>query len=347
LEDRPLELRASVLRVLAIAHLQAAEDLNCLLSHSGSACIVPVAEDARHREPAHARRAGDLYARLVELAPAQARYAWLLNLSRLLTGDWPGGVPEASRLPAGGLAGPADGGRWRNRGPELGLAGEDLAGGAVVEDFDGDGWLDLVATTWDPCGPVQAFRNDGRGGLEETAAAWGLDSQLGGLNALQGDVDGDGRPDLLVLRGAWLFDRGHVPNSLLLNRAGRDGLRFEDVTRDSGLGPPMPTQAGAFADFDLDGHLDLYLGNETLPSAAGLAGGGQQGSQLFRNRGFSGGRWQGFADVTARAGVGNGRFAKGVAWGDYDDDGDPDLYVSNIGPNRLYRNDGNMRFFDV
>src|SRR5262249_52807228 len=55
-----------------------------------------------------------------------------------------------------------------------------------------------------------------------------------------------------------------------------------------------------------------------------------------------------FENVAERAGVLNARWAKGVAWGDYDDDGDPDLYVSNMdGPNRLYRNNGDGTFTDV
>jgi hypothetical protein len=65
-------------------------------------------------------------------------------------------------------------------------------------------------------------------------------------------------------------------------------------------------------------------------------------SQLFANNGDGT-----FTDVAARAGATNDRYAKGVAWGDYDDDGDPDLYVSNIGANRLYRNQGDGRFVDV
>ena len=65
-------------------------------------------------------------------------------------------------------------------------------------------------------------------------------------------------------------------------------------------------------------------------------------SQLFRNDGDGT-----FTDVASAAGVTNDRFAKGVAWGDFDDDGDPDLYVSNIGRNRLYRNEGDGTFVDV
>jgi len=69
---------------------------------------------------------------------------------------------------------------------------------------------------------------------------------------------------------------------------------------------------------------------------------GDYPSQLFRNAGHGV-----FTDVAREAGVSNDRYAKGVAAGDYDDDGDLDLYVSNIGIKRLYRNDGKGRFADV
>ncbi|MEM7316799.1 MAG: CRTAC1 family protein, partial [Planctomycetota bacterium] len=105
--------------------------------------------------------------------------------------------------------------------------------------------------------------------------------------------------------------------------------------------PAFPTQAAVWGDFDNDGWLDLYVGNE---SRAGLdeEPGGDFPSQLFRNNGDGT-----FTDIGQRSGVTNDRYCKGVAAGDYDNDGDLDLYVSNRGPNRLYRNDGDMRFTEV
>ena len=87
----------------------------------------------------------------------------------------------------------------------------------------------------------------------------------------------------------------------------------------------------AWADFDNDGWVDLYVGHELSPS------------QLFRNKGDGT-----FEDVTERAGVGSVSFTKGVVAGDYDNDGWPDLYVSNIfADNILYHNNGDGTFTDV
>ncbi len=333
-------VRFDILTYLGLAHLQAAEDENCLARHTAASCILPFAEEGIHRLPAHSRKAGDAFLKLArESGGVQA--VWLLNLARMVSGDFPDGVPEAMRLPPAALTSALPFPRWRDRAPELGIAVVDLAGGAVMDDFDGDGLLDLLTSTWDPCGSLKAFRNDGRGGFEEVTRAWGLDQQLGGLNLVHGDYDNDGRLDLLVLRGGWMGGLGRIRNSLLNNQLGGPGGRFVDVTRASGLAEPAyPTQTAAWADYDGDGDLDLYVGNEDPD-------GRSYPSQLFRNN-----RDGTFTDVAREAGVQNFRFAKGVAWGDYDGDGDPDLYVSNSGPNRLYRNhgpgpDGAVTFTDV
>jgi hypothetical protein len=151
------------------------------------------------------------------------------------------------------------------------------------------------------------------------------------------DYDGDGDKDLLILRGAGLFDDGQIRNSLLQN----DGTgHFRDATAEAGLEEPAaPTQTACFGDFDGDGQLDLYIGNESRMDHLGA---GDYPSQLFRNAGDGT-----FADIAPTAGLTNDRYARGVAAGDYDNDGDLDLYVSNAGLNRLYRNNGDMTFADV
>ena len=199
-----------------------------------------------------------------------------------------------------------------------------------ADDFDSDGWLDIIVSDWSPSGQLRYFRNNGDGSFTERTKAAGLTGFFGGLNLVQADYDNDGDVDVYVLRGAWLEEVGRgYPNSLLQN----DGKgRFRDVTFEAGLGEDhFPTQTAAWADFDNNGHADLYVGNENFPS------------QLFRNNGDGT-----FADVAPRAGVTNDDFAKAVVWGDFDRDRLPDLYVSNFGgPNRLYRNKGDGTFADV
>lgn len=343
--EQQAESRSSRLLLLAIARMQLAEELNCVELHGAASCILPIQPEAVHTRTEDSRHAGDLYLEYLEQHPDDLHIRWLLNLTRMVSGDYPEGVPERLRLPAGAIEGRGRLPRWTDVAPKLGVNSFDLAGGAIMDDFDGDGLLDLVSTSWHPCQPMAAFRNDGAGGFEDVTVKWGLDGQLGGLNLIHADYDNDGALDLLVLRGAWLGSDGRIRNSLLRNDLGRAAGRFVDVTHYAGLAyPAYPTQAGAWADFDGDGDLDLYIGNEASKSTLMRSGaaGTPYPSQLFRNDGDGT-----FTDVARRVGVDNRRFAKGVAWGDYDNDGDADLYVSNFGDNRLYRNDGESGFTDV
>ena len=323
---------------LAIGHMRLGETQNCCLKHSAESCILPIRGAGIHQQQAGSRRAIEHFARVLQLAPPESdiylNAKWLLNVAYMTIGGYPGDVPAAWRIPESVFRSTTAVPHFPNRAPELGLATFDLAGGAIVEDFDGDGWLDIFVSTYDPTESPHFFRNDGRGGFEDRSKEAGLDGLLGGFNLIHADYDNDGDADVLVLRGAWLGAAGQMPNSLLRNN-GKG--RFVDVTFDAGLADAYyPTQTAAWADYDNDGDLDLYVGNESDASL-------QPPCQLFRNEGDGT-----FVDVGVAAGVTNDRFAKSVAWGDYDNDGDADLYVSNLGaPNRLYRNQGDGTFVDV
>ncbi|MBX3373301.1 MAG: CRTAC1 family protein [Phycisphaeraceae bacterium] len=340
---------AELLRIRARAHLRQAEVQNCVQRHNRDCCIFPLRGGAIHtvREPAISAKQ-DLVRYLDLLYPGiqqdpqrQERVAsgvWLLNIVCMALDEYPQGVPEKYRIPPAAFESEYDIGRFVDVAPQLGVDTFDLAGGTIVDDFDGDGLLDIVSSTCDPGGPLKAFRNRGDGTFEDVAARWKLDEQLGGLNLVGVDFNNDGRLDIFVLRGGWLFQDGEVRNSLLRQNA--DGT-FTDVTREAGLLKPVaPTQTSAWADFDNDGWLDVYIGHE----ARTLMDGSSQpySSVMYRNN-----QDGTFTDVTASAGVANDRYCKGVAAGDFDNDGHMDIYVSNIGVNRLYRNNGDMTFTDV
>jgi hypothetical protein len=130
---------------------------------------------------------------------------------------------------------------------------------------------------------------------------------------------------------------------------------FEDLTTQSGLANFRCTGGGkdkdyilettactaAVLDYDSDGKPDIYLLNgSTIDAELGTAQAPK--SALFRNLG----NWK-FEDVTAKAGVANERWGMGVAVGDYDNDGDPDMFVGNYGTSRFYQNNGNGTFTDI
>ncbi len=267
-------------------------------------------------------------------SPMHHAARWLLNVAYMTVGSYPDAVPESDRLDPASYSRDSDAiGRFTNIGARVGLAESELAGGIVIDDFDGDGWLDMFTSSMDPAAQLRFFRNEGGVYVERTDAA-GIRGLTGGKNLVQADYDNDGDLDLLVLRGGGWGASGRHPNSLLRNDG---GLRFTDVTFEAGLGEVhYPTQVGTWADYDNDGDLDLFIANESTGTL-------QYASQLFRNDGEGT-----FTDVAAGAGVLNLADGRGAAWGDFDGDRYPDLYVVNHqGPNRLYHNQRDGTFIDV
>jgi tetratricopeptide (TPR) repeat protein len=317
---------ARIGELLAISYLRLGEQENCLQHHTADSCLLPIRGGGVHARKRGAEAAIAEYGELLKKKPDDLAYRWLFNLAHMVFGDYPQGVPAAFLIPPAAFDSDFDVGRFPDVAPAVGLASVGRSGGSIVDDFDGDGLLDVVTSSsglWDP---LRFFRNDGRGAFTERTAEAGLTGEIGGLNVIHADYDNDGDLDLLVLRGGWLFDQGEYPGSLLRNRG--DGS-FEDVTEEAGLLWFHPTHSAAWGDYDNDGWLDLYAGNESTP-------GRDYPCELYHNNGDGT-----FTNVAAAAGVDNVGFVKGVSWGDYNNDGLLDLYLSRFQqPNVLYRNDG-------
>lgn len=334
------DVRRMLRDMLAIAHLRLAEpgrpaEVEGVPPHSW---IYPM----RDRAPTYvegARRAVEYYAENLEGRPDDLATRWLLNIAYMALGQYPQGVPPAHLLEPTVFADAFAMGRFVDVAEAAGVALIGHAGGSVMEDLDGDGLLDIAASSRGLLDQLRLYRNDGDGTFADWTQRAGLVGQYGGLNMTHADYDNDGDRDLLVLRGAWRGEAGLHPNSLLQN----DGRgHFTDVTRAAGLFALHPTHSAAFGDFDADGLLDLYVGNESSPAPKP-----PHPNQLYRNGGDGT-----FVDVALAEGVDQIGFAKGVAWGDYDNDGQIDLYISHLnGANALFHNGGEQvegpRFVNV
>jgi hypothetical protein len=339
LGDRvPGDEKGAFLLRMAGAWLRFGETENCCANHNAKSCILPLEGPALHSKPEGSTAAIALLDDVINGTPADhplhLHAVWLRSMAAMTLGKYPEGVPEDRRVPPSFFAPDEPFPRMENVAGRVGLDFANLAGGAVADDFDNDGDIDLFVGNWDTAGQLRYFRNEGDGTFLDRTKAAGLEGLFGGLNMIQGDYDGDGFMDLFVPRGAWLGAAGRHPDSLLRNNG--DGT-FTDRTWEAGLaGTDYPSATAVFLDYDNDGDLDLYVGNESDEALASPC-------QLFRNEGRGT-----FTERAAAAGVTNDRFAKCVVAGDYDGDSFPDIFVSNLfGKNRLYRNHRDGTFEDV
>jgi hypothetical protein len=320
-----------------MAYMRLAEDENCHAVPGKDACLLPIKGAGVHRHREGGEGAVRALLEVLSQDPGSLRARWLLNIAHMTLGSYPDGVPERHRIAPSVFAPEHPLARFDNVGAEAGLALSGLAGGAVLEDFDGDRRLDVL---WSAMGfdeQTRFLRNAGDGTFKDRTQQAGLTGETGGLNMVPADYDNDGNVDVLVLRGGWLGSEGRFPMSLLKG----DGKgRFSDVTKSAGLLRFAPTQTATWFDFDGDGRLDLFVGNESafIPDfvTRQRTAGDDHPCELYRNNGDGS-----FTEMAKQAGLDLVAFVKGVVSGDFDNDGRPDLYVSVWGgPNRLYRNDG-------
>jgi FG-GAP-like repeat/ASPIC and UnbV len=322
---------------LGLAYLRLAEQQNCMQNHGQKSCVFPIRAGGVHHITRGAEGAVREFGALLEKNPDDDESRWLLNVAYMQLGQYPQSVPAKWLVPERLFNSEYEIGEFVDRAASAGLDLTSHAGGAIMEDFDGDGLLDIVVSSSGPLDQMHLFRNngvkDGQVSFTDISAQAGLLGETGGLNLVLTDYNNDGRPDILVLRGGWWGKQGKYPMSLLRNNGVKNGqVTFDDVTEQAGLMSLHPTQTAAWADFDNDGWLDLFVGHESRPDDLNP-------SQLFHNNHDGT-----FTEMAGPSGLVNFGFVKGVAWGDFNNDGRSDLYISvKGGPNHLFRNDGPLQ----
>ncbi len=233
---------------------------------------------------------------------------------------------------------------------------ETVTGGLALFDYDGDGYVDVYFVNGAPLRgspsgepPQNAlYRNEGHCKFTDVTEKAGVGDTGFGLGVTAADYDNDGDQDLFV--------NNYGPNVLYRNNA--DGT-FTDVTEQAGVSGGHKVGAGAcFLDMDADGDLDLYVANyvqftyEThevhftagFPQYVGPREYPFEPDFLYRNNGDGT-----FTDVSAESGVGrHAGSGMGMVCGDYDNDGDTDVFTLNdVAGNFLFRNDGSGKFEEI
>jgi len=323
-EQTVLEMK----KLLALAALRLGEQQNCVLNHTTESCIIPIAPGGQHTKREGSTMAFDLYKEILQQVADDLTSKYLFNVSAMTLGMFPEGVPASLRLPEQYYKSKVDFPHFTDIAAEMGFDKRGLAGGVVMDDFNNDGFLDIMSSNWGFHDQIHFYKNRGDGSFEDVTMQSGLKGVTGGLNIRQTDYNNDGWIDLFIMRGAWFRDQGRIPNSLLKNNG--DGT-FTDVTVKAGLYKKRPTQNSVWMDFDLDGWVDLFVGNEAIPD------GGPDfnfPSELYRNQGDGT-----FKEISAEANLQILAFVKGSTGGDINNDDYPDLYLSILnGNNRLFLN---------
>ncbi len=197
--------------------------------------------------------------------PTDLESRWLINLAYMTIGVPPQDVPKNyfidfnSNKDSTAHIKP-----FKDVSIPTGLNTDNLAGGAIVEDFNNDGYLDLITSSWSLKEGMHYFISNTKDGFTDVTEQSGLKEITGGLNIMQMDYNNDGFKDIFVTRGGWMANLGKEPNSLLRNNG--DGT-FTDVTEQSGLLTFRPSQTATWADFNNDGWLDVFVGNESTPDS--------------------------------------------------------------------------------
>jgi hypothetical protein len=269
----------------------------------------------------------------------------------LLSGRYLEGLTNHSDPdPAGEQAGNA---LYRNNGDgtftdvtrAAGVAGHGFAMGVTVGDYDNDGFVDLYITNYNS---AILYHNTGKGTFEDVTARAGVNNPRWGVGTAFLDYDRDGFLDLFV--GNYLkYDPDvhlyYAPESfpgpldyegdtdILFHNRG-DGT-FTDVTRQAGILNPAGRAMGVtVGDYDSDGWPDIYIANDTMES------------YLYRNNGDGTFTNRAMDQAVAFGQHGEATSAMGPIFADYDNDGWPDLFVSDMRYHRLYHNNGGERYFE-
>ena len=256
----------------------------------------------------------------------QARF-WLW-LAAQRTGGYPQEIPDDLRMEVKSGRHPAKV-QFEDVALKIGLDKTSGGRGTAVFDMDGDGYLDVIVSSGNA--GCSVYHNNGDGTFTDVTVGSGLEDCVNTFGIAVGDYNNDGRDDLYITR------LGFYAGESVLYRNNSDGT-FSDVTKEAGVQTWGPVFTSEWVDYDCDGNLDLFV-----PNNQGRLFDRKTPNRLFHNNGDGT-----FTEVSKEAGIETPYPTLGCAWGDYNNDGYPDLFLSSgFGPSQLFRNNGDGTFSDV
>ncbi len=321
------EYTYQVKKLLALSYMRLGETGNCIERTNDETCLMPIQGKGIYTLTESSRSAIKIYESMLEENPEDYESVWMLNFAYMTLGEYPQKVPKKLLIPPSSFESDYKLPVFKNIAEKIGVSNVGLSGGECVEDFNNDGLLDIIASSWGAKDQLRFYINNGDGSFAEKTTEAGLTGLTGGLNTNHADYNNDGFVDVFVMRGAWYEASGNLPNSLLRNNG--DGT-FSDVTIEAGMLAYAPTQSAAWADFNNDGWLDLFVSNE---SGQGFS---HPCEFYFNNKNGT------FTNLINETGLGGMiGYIKGCAAGDVNNDGWQDLYINTLNtPNLLLMNNG-------
>ncbi|WP_162996355.1 CRTAC1 family protein [Mucilaginibacter celer] len=316
---------------MGLAYMRLGERTNCMLNHNRMSCTYPIRDNAIHVNQTGSRDAIAVYESILKKHPSDLESRWMLNIAYMTLGHYPDSVPKPFLIPGLNNTDSAKIKPFTDMAADVGIKLNSRAGGAIAEDFNNDGYLDIVTSGTELDDHMHYFQNNLDGTFIDRSEASGLLKFTGGLNIQQTDYNNDGRMDIFVLRGAWKKNGfGNQPPSLLRNNG--DGT-FTDVTIAAGLLFYHPTQAAVWADFNSDGWLDVFVGAEGFNNGDSV---NVHRSMLYVNN-HNGT----FTEFSHKAHCDVMSYVKGVTSADFNHDGLPDIFISTMdGRKYLLKNKG-------
>jgi hypothetical protein len=315
---------------IGLSYLRIGEQQNCVGMNNDHSCLFPIEGKGIHMIREGSIKAIESFSKILKNNPNQSDSKWLLNLAWNTLGGYPKSVSPEWLIPPSVFESKISYPRFENKAEDFGINFEGLAGGVVLDDFNNDGHLDLMVSSISYKDPLRIFLSNKKSGVikfTDVTKSSDLKGLKGSLNIMQADYNNDGNVDVFLSRGAWNDVQGEIPGSLL---KGLGNGSFEDITAKSKILTTGPGQAVAWGDFNNDGLIDLLVAYES-------DGDKFYPTQLWKNNGNGT-----FTDVAKEVGLAAYHgFFKAATWGDYNNDGKLDLFLSNLnGSSLLLKNLG-------